>query len=115
MRKSLKTKAISKLNVIKQSDDLQYVDLQIGGVAPLLQLTRTRIYLPNSMVRMYAERQDCLGSNLQLLPATGNFSEDPGKTETVLRVSYEKQQAFTVTLAANYENKWALAKMLPYN
>ena len=34
-------------------DNVQYVDPQIGGVAPFLQPTRTRIHLPNSMVRMY--------------------------------------------------------------
>ena len=32
---------------------VNYVDPQIGGVAPFLQPTRTRIHLPNSMVRMY--------------------------------------------------------------
>jgi hypothetical protein len=42
----------------KNSDNVNYVDPQIGGVAPFLQPTRTRIHLPNSMVRMYPERKD---------------------------------------------------------
>ena len=42
----------------KNNDNVNYVDPQIGGVAPFLQPTRTRIHLPNSMVRMYPERKD---------------------------------------------------------
>ena len=40
------------------SDNLKYVDPQIGGVAPFLQPTRTRMHIPNSMVRVYPERKD---------------------------------------------------------
>ena len=42
----------------KQVDNLKYVDPQIGGVAPLLQPTRPRMHIPNSMVRMYPVRKD---------------------------------------------------------
>jgi len=40
------------------SDNLKYVDPQIGGVAPFLQPTRPRMHIPNSMVRVYPERKD---------------------------------------------------------
>jgi predicted alpha-1,2-mannosidase len=40
------------------TDNLKYVDPQIGGIAPFLQPTRTRMHIPNSMVRVYPERND---------------------------------------------------------
>ena len=49
-------------------DNLKYVDPQIGGVAPLLQPTRTRIHLPNSMIRMYPERDDYLDDQITSFP-----------------------------------------------
>jgi predicted alpha-1,2-mannosidase len=80
MRKLLKLKALKILFVfilifsckvnIKQADNLQYVDPQIGGVAPLLQPTRTRMHIPNSMVRMYPDRQDYLDDQIRTFPLT---------------------------------------------
>ena len=51
-------------------DNVQYVDPQIGGVAPFLQPTRTRIHLPNSMVRMYPERDDYRDDQITSFPLT---------------------------------------------
>jgi hypothetical protein len=44
--------------ITKQVDNLKYVDPQIGGILPLLQPTRPRMHIPNSMVRMYPDRKD---------------------------------------------------------
>jgi len=54
----------------KNSDNVNYVDPQIGGVAPFLQPTRTRIHLPNSMVRMYPERKDYRDDQITSFPLT---------------------------------------------
>ena len=51
-------------------DNVKYVDPQIGGVAPFLQPTRTRIHLPNSMVRMYPERKDYRDDQITSFPLT---------------------------------------------
>jgi len=76
----------------KEIDNVQYVDPQIGGVAPFLQPTRTRIHLPNSMVRMYPQRKDYRDDQItsfplnmimhrsdpvfNILPVSGEFSEN---------------------------------------
>ncbi len=73
-------------------DNLKYVDPQIGGVAPFLEPTKTRIHLPNSMVRMYPDRKDYKDDQIKsfplttrkhrsdplfnLLPVSGNVSEN---------------------------------------
>ena len=54
----------------KQADNLQYVDPQIGGVAPLLQPTRPRMHIPNSMVRMYPDRKDYRDDQIRSFPLT---------------------------------------------
>lgn len=75
-----------------ETDNLKYVDPQIGGVAPFLQPTRTRMHIPNSMVRVYPERKDYRDDQIRsfplnmrdhrsdplfnLLPVSGNFPED---------------------------------------
>ncbi|HUX55547.1 MAG TPA: GH92 family glycosyl hydrolase [Bacteroidales bacterium] len=76
----------------KRVDNLKYVDPQIGGIAPLLQPTRTRMHIPNSMVRMYPARKDYRDDQISsfpltvqshrsnpifnILPVSGNFPED---------------------------------------
>ena len=57
-------------NSAKNVDNISYVDPQIGGVAPFLQPTRTRIHLPNSMVRMYPERKDYRDDQITSFPLT---------------------------------------------
>lgn len=73
-------------------DNIKYVDPQIGGVAPFLEPTKTRIHLPNSMVRMYPDRKDYKDDQIKsfplttrkhrsdplfnLLPVSGNVSEN---------------------------------------
>lgn len=73
-------------------DNTKYVDPQIGGVAPFLEPTRTRIHIPNSMVRVYPDRKDYKDDQIKsfplttrkhrseplfnLLPVTGNVSEN---------------------------------------
>jgi predicted alpha-1,2-mannosidase len=54
----------------KQVDNLQFVDPQIGGVAPLLQPTRPRMHIPNSMVRMYPDRKDYRDDQIRSFPLT---------------------------------------------
>jgi len=49
-------------------NNLKYVDPQIGGVAPLLQPTRTRMQIPNSMVRVYPERKDYCDDQIRSFP-----------------------------------------------
>tara|TARA_R110002050_G_scaffold172142_1_gene304381 strand:- start:9399 stop:11621 length:2223 start_codon:yes stop_codon:yes gene_type:complete len=51
-----------------QVDFLKYVDPQIGGVAPFLQPTRTRMHIPNSMVRVYPERDDYRDDQITSFP-----------------------------------------------
>jgi predicted alpha-1,2-mannosidase len=51
-------------------DNLKYVDPQIGGVAPFLEPTKTRIHLPNSMVRMYPDRKDYKDDQIKSFPLT---------------------------------------------
>ena len=53
-----------------QVDNIQYVDPQIGGVAPLLQPTRPRMHIPNSMVRMYPDRKDYRDDQIRSFPLT---------------------------------------------
>jgi predicted alpha-1,2-mannosidase len=73
-------------------DNIKYVDPQIGGVAPFLEPTKTRMHLPNSMVRMYPDRKDYKDDQIKsfplttrkhrsdplfcLLPVSGNLSEN---------------------------------------
>jgi predicted alpha-1,2-mannosidase len=73
-------------------DNLKYVDPQIGGVATFLEPTKTRMHLPNSMVRMYPDRKDYKDDQIKsfpmttrkhrsdplfcLLPVSGNVSEN---------------------------------------
>jgi predicted alpha-1,2-mannosidase len=105
MRKTFKSNCISRLCILSvvallfsckentnQVDNLQYVDPQIGGVAPFLQPTRTRMHIPNAMVRMYPDRKDYRDDQIRsfpltvrshrsdpifnFLPVAGNFPED---------------------------------------
>jgi predicted alpha-1,2-mannosidase len=60
------------------TDNLQYVDPQIGGVAPFLQPTRTRMHIPNSMVRVYPERNDYRDDQIRAFPLlTRDHRSDP--------------------------------------
>ena len=59
---------VSCENSKKEPDNLKYVDPQIGGVAPFLQPTRTRMHLPNSMVRVYPERTDYRDDQIRSFP-----------------------------------------------
>lgn len=62
----------------KQVDNVQYVDPQIGGVAPFLQPTRTRIHVPNAMVRMYPDRKDYRDDQIKSFPfTTRSHRSDP--------------------------------------
>ncbi len=105
MRKTVKSNSIFQLCILlivvllssckestKKVDNLQYVDPQIGGVAPFLEPTRTRMHIPNSMVRMYPNRKDYRDDQIRSFPLTvrshrsdplfnfipvaGNFPED---------------------------------------
>ena len=105
MRKTVQSSHLSQLCIFlvvvllfsckestKQIDNLQYVDPQIGGVAPFLQPTRPRMHIPNSMVRMYPDRKDYRDDQIRsfpltvrshrsdaifnFLPVSGNFPED---------------------------------------
>lgn len=105
MRKTFRTNCILRLCILslvvllfsckestKQVDNLRYVDPQIGGVAPFLQPTRTRMHSPNAMVRMYPDRKDYRDDQIRsfpltvrshrsgplfnFLPVSGNFPED---------------------------------------
>ncbi|MCX6325160.1 MAG: GH92 family glycosyl hydrolase [Bacteroidia bacterium] len=100
MRKLLKSNCILFIIMLlfsckentKQVDNLKYVDPQIGGIAPLLQPTRTRMHIPNSMVRMYPARKDYRDDQIcsfpltvrshrsdaifNFLPVSGNFPEN---------------------------------------
>jgi len=76
----------------KQVDNLKYVDPRIGGIAPLLQPTRPRMHIPNSMVRMYPARRDYRDDQIEsfplivrshrsnpifnILPVSGDFPEN---------------------------------------
>lgn len=60
------------------SDNLKYVDPQIGGVAPFLQPTRPRMHIPNSMVRVYPERSDYRDDQIRAFPLlTRDHRSDP--------------------------------------
>jgi len=105
MRKIFESNCISRLCILlvvvlflscteslKRVENLKYVDPQIGGVAPFLQPTRTRMHIPNSMVRMYPDRKDYRDDQISsfpltvrshrsdpifnFLPVAGNFPED---------------------------------------
>ena len=83
---------VSCIQNSEKVDNLQYVDPQIGGVAPFLQPTRTRMHIPNSMVRMYPDRKDYRDDQIRsfplivrnhrsqplfnVLPVSGNFPEN---------------------------------------
>ncbi len=51
-----------------KTDPLQYVDPNIGGVAPILQPTRPTVQLPNQMIRMYPNRADYLDDQITSFP-----------------------------------------------
>ena len=83
MRKIFKSNCISRFCILSvvvllfsckentnQVDNLQYVDPQIGGVAPFLQPTRTRMHIPNAMVRMYPDRKDYRDDQIRSFPLT---------------------------------------------
>ncbi|WP_010136365.1 GH92 family glycosyl hydrolase [Ochrovirga pacifica] len=57
-------------NQENKKDLVTYIDPQIGGVAPFLQPTRTRIHRPNSMVRMYPDRKDYRDDQIRSFPFT---------------------------------------------
>ena len=59
---------VSCIQNSEKVDNLQYVDPQIGGVAPFLQPTRTRMHIPNSMVRMYPDRKDYRDDQIRSFP-----------------------------------------------
>ena len=52
------------------NDGVQYIDPQIGGVAPLLKPTKTRMHIPNAMVRVNPERKDYLDDRIRSFPLT---------------------------------------------
>ena len=52
----------------RKRDPLQYVDPNIGGVAPILQPTRPTVQLPNQMIRMYPNRADYLDDQITSFP-----------------------------------------------
>lgn len=65
--------AIAALLIISCSsknnlDNLKYIDPQIGGVAPFLQPTRPRMHVPNSMVRVYPQRNDYRDDQIKSFP-----------------------------------------------
>ncbi len=76
----------------KNIDNIKYVDPQIGGVVPFLEPTKTRMHIPNSMVRVYPDRKDYKTDQINsfplttrkhrsnplfnLLPVSGNVSEN---------------------------------------
>lgn len=60
--------ALSACNSVKKNDNLKYIDPQIGGVAPFLQPTRTRMHIPNSMIRVYPERKDYRDDQISSFP-----------------------------------------------
>jgi len=83
MRKTVQSGRLSQLGILlvlvllfsckestKLVDNLQYVDPQIGGVAPFLQPTRPRMHIPNSMVRMYPDRKDYRDDQIRSFPLT---------------------------------------------
>ncbi len=49
-------------------DPLQYVDPNIGGVAPILVPTRPTVQLPNQPIRMYPNREDYLDDQITSFP-----------------------------------------------
>jgi predicted alpha-1,2-mannosidase len=61
---------ISCKSEYKSGDNLQYIDPQIGGVAPLLKPTKTRMNIPNAMVRMNPERKDYRDDQIRSFPLT---------------------------------------------
>jgi len=52
------------------TDNVQFIDPQIGGVAPLLKPTKTKMYIPNSMVRVNPERKDYRDDQIRSFPLT---------------------------------------------
>lgn len=61
---------ISCKSIYNSSDNLQYIDPQIGGVAPLLKPTKTRMHIPNSLVRVNPERKDYRDDQIRSFPLT---------------------------------------------
>jgi len=51
-------------------DNLRFIDPQIGGVAPLLKPTKTRMHIPNAMVRVNPERKDYRDDQIRSFPLT---------------------------------------------
>jgi len=54
------------------SAQVQYVDPTIGNVGILLVPTRSAVYMPNSMVRMYPIRRDAMDDQIKSFPLTIN-------------------------------------------
>ena len=52
----------------KHTSNLDYIDIDIGGVGHLLQPTRPTVQLPNQMVRMYPIRKDYLDDQISWFP-----------------------------------------------
>jgi predicted alpha-1,2-mannosidase len=52
------------------TDNVRFIDPQIGGVAPLLKPTKTRMHIPNSMVRVNPERKDYRDDQIRSFPLT---------------------------------------------
>jgi predicted alpha-1,2-mannosidase len=51
-------------------DNIRFIDPQIGGVAPLLKPTKTRMHIPNAMVRVNPERKDYRDDQIRSFPLT---------------------------------------------
>jgi predicted alpha-1,2-mannosidase len=51
-------------------DLVRYINPQIGGVAPLLKPTKTRMHIPNSVVRMNPDRKDYRDDQIHYFPLT---------------------------------------------
>ena len=51
-------------------DNVRFIDPQIGGVAPLLKPTKTRMHIPNALVRVNPERKDYRDDQIRSFPLT---------------------------------------------
>jgi len=52
------------------TNELTYVDPDIGGVGLLLQPTRPTVQVPNQMIRVYPVRRDYLDDQIRYFPLT---------------------------------------------
>ena len=62
--------AVSCTQNKKDTSNLQYVDMYIGGVGHLLHPTRPTMHLPNQEIRMYPMRKDYLDDQVAFFPLT---------------------------------------------